>query len=138
MPHDSEHVDEVRGWIAKASSDLEAAGLMIERGFLSHAVFLAQQAAEKSLKAFLTMNSTVFRKTHNIEELAAQSLAIDPGLEPVLRPAVVLTEYAWKFRYPGDDLDPALAESRRAFALAEDVFKAVSSRLPPEFDATKS
>ena len=37
-------------------------------------------------------------------------MPLDPArteLEPVLRSSAPLTEYAWKFRYPGDPDEPA-------------------------------
>jgi len=42
--------------------------VLLERLF-GHALFWCQQAAEKSLKGFLTWNECSFRKTHDLEEL---------------------------------------------------------------------
>ena len=67
---------------------------------LGDLVFHCQQATEKLLKAFLVWHDVVFRKTHNLEELGEQRLAIDPTLREVVDRAVPLTEYAWRFRPP--------------------------------------
>jgi hypothetical protein len=62
-------------------------------------VFHAQQAVEKSFKALLTWHGGPFRKTHNLEELGEQSLGVVPELGAVVELAVLLTGYAWRFRW---------------------------------------
>jgi HEPN domain-containing protein len=69
----------------------------------------AQQAAEKAMKAFLAWHDVPFRKTHNLEELGQQCVALDATLSTVADLAAPLTEYAWKFRYPGEP-DPSSVE----------------------------
>jgi hypothetical protein len=46
--------------------------------------------------------------------------------------AVPLTEYAWKFRYPGEPEEPPVAEAEDALALARELNEAILSRLPAE------
>jgi HEPN domain-containing protein len=91
--------------------------------------FHAQQLAEKALKGFLTWHDQPFRKTHNLVEIGQQCVAIDATLEDLARRAARLTEYAWKFRYPGEPAEPALEE---ALAMARKVYEAVLCRLPAE------
>lgn len=93
-------------------------------------MFHAQQAAEKSMKAFLAWNDVPFRKTHNLEELGQQCVLVDPMLAPVADQAVPLTEYAWKFRYPGEAADPDRADAEAALAAARNVHDAILARLP--------
>jgi HEPN domain-containing protein len=71
MPLDPALVVETRGWLAKAHKDLGAAlhELTADPPFLEDIVFHAQQAAEKSMKAFLSWRGRPFRKTHNLVEL---------------------------------------------------------------------
>jgi hypothetical protein len=57
---------------------------------------------------------------------------LDGTLEPLLRRAAPLTEYAWKFRYPGDLDEPDLQEASTALAQAREVFAATTKRLPGE------
>lgn len=95
-------------------------------------VFHAQQVVEKTLKAFLCWYDVPFRKTHNLVELGEQCAGIEGSIEPLLRKAAVLTEYAWKFRYPGDAEEPEIAEADEAVALARAVHQAVLDRLPDE------
>ena len=57
---------------------------------------------------------------------------VDSTLEPLLRCAAPLTEYAWKFRYPGEPEPPPLNEAEAALALAREVYEAILNRLPAE------
>lgn len=43
-----------------------------------------------------------------------------------------LTEYAWKFRYPGEPEPPPLKEAEAALALAREVYEVILDRLPAE------
>lgn len=95
-------------------------------------VFHAQQAAEKAFKAFLVWHQRTFRKTHSLEELGEQCLDIDLSLKPVVDRAVPLTEYAWKFRYPGDLEEPLRMEADEALSVASATYEAVLARLPAE------
>jgi HEPN domain-containing protein len=110
MPHDPELVAETRGWFVRAHADLASGQVDIaaEPPLTGDAVFPAQQAAEKAMKGFLTWHGQVFRKTHN------------------------LTEYAWKYRYPGEPHEPPREEAEGALALAREVYDAVLARLPAE------
>jgi HEPN domain-containing protein len=134
MPHDPELVAETRGWLQRAAHDLGAgaADLAAEPAFTGDAVFHAQQAAEKSMKAYLTWHSHVFRKTHNLTELGTMCAELDPTLGPFLQPAAGLTEYAWKYRYPGEPEEPSREEAESALTLARQVYEAVLQRLPFE------
>lgn len=126
MPHDPALVAEVRAWLSKAGKDLAAAP-----PFSDDIAFHSQQAAEKSLKALLSWHRVPFRKTHNLVELGEACCQIDQSLESLLRQAAPLTEYAWKFRYPGDPEEATAEEAGTALATAREVFVSVLSRLPP-------
>lgn len=134
MPHDPALVEDTRAWLTKASKDLRAADHLLhaEPPLLGEATFHGQQAAEKALKAFLAWHDEPFRKTHNLEELGQQALAMDATLQPVVEHAGELTEYAWKYRYPGEIEEPSSEEAEAALALARQVFEAVLARLPQE------
>jgi len=132
MPLDSARVAETRSWLVKAASDLRAASheFTATPPLLDDIAFHAQQTVEKALKSFLTWHDRPFRKTHDLVELGQACVEIDPSLEALLRGAAPLTEYAWKFRYPGDPEEPGSDEASAAFALAREVYEAVLSRLP--------
>ena len=124
---------ETKSWLMKAASDLRAAGYEFTAGppLLDDIVFHAQQAVEKVLKGFLTWHDRPFRRTHDLVELGQACVDLDRALEGLLRGAAPLTEYAWRFRYPGDPEQPAEDEARTALEVAREVYKAIVSRLPP-------
>jgi HEPN domain-containing protein len=132
MPHDPELVAETRGWFQRAAHDLGAgaADLDAEPPFTGDAVFHAQQAAEKSMKAFLTWHSRIFGKTHNLTELGSMCVRIDATLGSVMIRAAELTDYAWKYRYPGEPSEPPREEAESALTLAREVCDALLERLP--------
>ncbi len=134
MPHDPELVAETRAWMLKAANDLRAARVLrgAEPPLLDDVVFHCQQAAEKALKGFLTWQGKPFRKTHDLEEIGEQCLKLDATLKDLIDRATPLTEYAWKFRYPGEPEEPSREEAEEAQTTARDVYEAVLRRLPEE------
>lgn len=62
--------------------------------------FHAQQAAEKSLKAVLISRGISFPRTHDLK-LLIEWLPAGMSRLPLLMDAVILTEYAVVYRYPG-------------------------------------
>jgi HEPN domain-containing protein len=134
MALDPVRVSETKAWILKSARDLQAAAhdLTAVPPLLEDVVFHCQQGAEKALKGYLTWHDQSFRKTHSIEEVGEQCLIIDPSLKPVVDRAVPLTEYAWKFRYPGEPEEPTHEEAEEALAIAREVFDAILARLPTE------
>jgi HEPN domain-containing protein len=115
MTFDPELVAETRAWLVNASNDIRAAETLSAASppLLDEAVYHCQQAGEKALKGFLTWHGRSFRKTHNLEETGEQCLAIDGSLREIIDRAMPLTEYAWKFRYPGEPQAPSPMKSRR-------------------------
>jgi HEPN domain-containing protein len=116
MPPDPRQVAETKAYLDKAALDLRAAEheRTASPPLTGDMVFHAQQLVEKTLKAFLSWHDQPFRKTHSLVELGRQCAILQPDLEPLLREAAPLTEYAWKFRYPGEAEEPALEEADAA------------------------
>ena len=134
MPHDPTRVADTVAWLSKTKQDLRAAEfeLTAKPPLTADIVFHCQQAVEKALKGYLTWYDKPFRKTHSIEEVGEQCLNIDPSLKPLVDRAVPLTDYAWKFRYPGELEEPTQEEADEALAIAREVFDAILARLPNE------
>ena len=134
MPHDPIRVSEVRAWFARASEDLRTAAheLTADPPILGDLVFHCQQAVEKSMKGFLTWHDIVFRKTHSLEELGELCLRVDAGFRSLVDRVVPMTEYAWRFRYPGDQESPTMDEAREALILAREAYAAILARLPED------
>jgi len=59
-------------------------------------------------------------------------LAIDSSLQAVVDKVVPLTEYAWRFRYPGEVASLSREEAAEALALAREVYEAIAARLPTD------
>ena len=134
MLHDPALTAEVRSWLLKAWKDLAVAKYELQATppFSEDILFHSQQAAEKSLKAFLSWHRIPFRKTHNLVELGEACCQLDQSLESLLSRAAPLTEYAWKFRYPGDPEDATPEEAAAALATAREVFDSLLCRLPSD------
>ncbi|MBZ5566003.1 MAG: HEPN domain-containing protein [Acidobacteriia bacterium] len=133
MPPDPATIEDTRSWLKKAITDLRGATIDLEASppLIEDALFHAQQAVEKALKALLTFHDRPFRKTHSLEELGEACLQIDAALRRIIDDAVPLTEYAWAFRYPGTPETPGLNEAQAALAVAIRVVDAILSRIPP-------
>lgn len=87
---------ETREWFEKATEDLAVAGVILNATpkYLGSAAFHCQQAVEKVLKGYLTWREEPFRKTHDLDEVGRQCIAVDATLEPAVRQAIVLSDYA--------------------------------------------
>ena len=131
QPEEARTAD-TRGWLARAALDLRSArhALTASPPLRQDALFHCQQAVEKLFKAFLTWHDVPFRKTHSLEELGSQCLAIETGLRSLVDEAAPLSEYAWKFRYPGPEEPVAREEMEAALRTANTAFAEVLSRLP--------
>ncbi len=135
MEPKSARIEDVRAWLSKAELDLRAAAHELsapEQDLWGDVMFHAQQAAEKAMKALLALHDVPFRKTHNLEELGGQCVSLDTTLRTVVDEAVPLTEFAWKFRYPGESDEPEHDGAEQALSAARNVYDAILARVPPE------
>ena len=134
MPLDAGLKAETQAWLQKASDDLEASRRCVEQSPSLYAIgaFLAQQAAEKALKAFLTFHQSDFEKTHNLRDLGEQCAGIDGSLAVIASAVGNLTRYAVEGRYPGPWRNPTAAEASAALSLAVQVYDAIAALLPTE------
>ena len=136
MPFDPVRLEDTRSWFVKAGKDLRRAEVCLspETADAEDALFHCQQAVEKAVKGFLTRHDQPFRKTHDLGRLGAQCVGLDTGLQALVARVEGLTEYAWKFRYPGAPYEPTLEEAQDALALAlaREAVDVILSRLPEE------
>ena len=121
---------EVSRWLRFAREDLEAAETLLrEEGFVPrHACFLAQQSAEKALKAALTLQEVDFPLRHDLDALR-NLLPEDWEIRNRHPDLAELTEWAVEARYPGDWPDATVDEARRAVAQARAVLECVTEDL---------
>lgn len=134
MPHDPARVADTKAWLIRAATDLRAAAadLAANPPILEDLLFHCQQSIEKAMKALLAWHDEPFGKTHNLEALGEPCVRLDPTLGPVVDRAAPLTEYAWKYRYPGDHASPTREEAEQALAIARESFAAIVARLPAD------
>ncbi len=57
---------------------------------------------------------------------------MDATLDALLHEAAVLTEFVWRFRYPGEDEPPTREGAMKALDLARRLYESLLQRLPPE------
>lgn len=117
--------DEAHRWLRYAEEDLTAAEAIRAHpgGVPRQACWLAQQAAEKSIKAVLILLGTGFPRSHDLEFLR--------GLVPTGRRVrdesvdlAALSEWAVEARYPGDWPEAEAADAEQAIRLARQVVDA--------------
>jgi HEPN domain-containing protein len=81
-------------------------------------MFHCQQACEKAIKALLCSMQTPFRRVHDLNELGALAMQSFPELDSLLEEIAHLSTYAVSTRYPSDEPEPEVNESRHNLALA--------------------
>jgi len=124
--------DLVRGWLAKAASDLATADLILEStGPYDTACFHAQQAIEKILKGFLAFYESPISRTHDLEELQRLILEIQALPQLAEIDLTQVTDYAVAVRYDFE-FWPDQGVAAAAVTLAEQVQGIILDVLPPE------
>ena len=125
-----ELLDEIRRWLRFAREDLEAVeALLGEADFIPrHACWLAQQAAEKALKAALVSQRVHFPFRHDLDAL--RNLLHERWHVKTQHPDLAeLTEWAVEARYPGDWPDATVGDARRAGEPARGGYESVLADL---------
>ena len=119
-------------WLAKAHRDLLSAQRLASSvpPLLDTAAYHCQQAAEKSIKAFLVYADCRFGKMHDLEVLLSQAINLDPSFAACRNATRVLNPLATAYRYPGEFVEPDADEYREAYEAAAMVFDFIANRLP--------
>ena len=112
-----------RQWVTKAEQDYGLAEHLLSEGapYLEAIGFNCQQAAEKYLKALLTLRQVPFPKTHNLGELLDLIAALDRDVADSLRDITALNPYAVGYRYPAEFPEVTPDDARAAFDMASRV-----------------
>lgn len=93
-------LEEGQRWLRQAQEDLRWARHLAEQGAYHLACFLAQQVAEKALKAFLYAQGEEIVLGHSVERLCAAAAAIEPEFQMRARSWSILDGYYIPTRYP--------------------------------------
>jgi HEPN domain-containing protein len=138
MRPDEARAADTAAWLARAATDLRSAqhALIAREPLREDAVFHCQQAIEKAFKGFLTWHDVPFRKTHSLEELGRQCAAIELSLGALVDAAAPLSEYAWRYRYPGPGEPPTPEEAEEAIRIAHAALEQIGACLPGRFRAS--
>ncbi len=123
---------EVRGWLLRATEDLCASAHdpTAVAPLLNDAAFHAQQCAEKSIKAYLVHREQASRKTDSLTELGGAVARLLPPMAELMRTALLMSEFAWRFRSPGDAASVSRADALHALDIAKRVLDGVMDLLP--------
>jgi len=138
-----EQTAEAQRWLRYAREDLAAAERLLAdpRSVPRHICWLAQQAAEKALKAALVLEGVDFPWRHDLDAL--RNLLPAGWAVKVEQPDLAeLTEWAVEARYPGDWPEATVEDAARAVATARAVYSAIARDCaqrgvePPEGDTS--
>jgi HEPN domain-containing protein len=96
-----------RRWLGAADTDLRVVRLCLgEDPVPEAAAYHCQQALEKIAKGHLVLAGVPFRRTHSIDELAAQVAATDAPTGAELRRLAWVTAWGFAYRYPEEEPEP--------------------------------
>jgi HEPN domain-containing protein len=126
--NEAEHILETRRWLKYAGEDLHTAQVIISEPTIAcrHVCWLAQQSAEKSIKAILIFLQIDYHRTHDLDAL--RNLVPDGWPVKAKFPDLaILTEWAVEERYPGNWQEASLSDAQFALKQAGDIFDTVLS-----------
>ncbi len=120
-----------RHWLEKANHDLLAAKVLLsEMPILTDAIcFHCQQAAEKTLKAYLVFQNCHVPKLHDLSSLVSECGRIDQSFHGLNDILADMTEYAVDSRYATAVGNISLQEAKEAFANAEKCMEFVRAKV---------
>ncbi|HJY80461.1 MAG TPA: HEPN domain-containing protein [Candidatus Binatia bacterium] len=124
--NETERFVETRRWLRYAREDLEAAAALVTQQTVvpRHICWLAQQAAEKALKAILVFLEIDFPWRHDLDALR-NLIPAGWQVKDEHPDLAGLTEWAVEARYPGDWPDATDADARSAVEQARAVWESV-------------
>ncbi len=121
--------DDPREWLNRARSSLVLARNRVPEAYLEDLCFLAQQAAEKAVKALLIERRIDFPYVHDLGRLLFLLEEEGEEVPEEIRAAAELTLYASATRYPGVVRPVTTEEYSQATEIAETVVRWVEQRL---------
>jgi HEPN domain-containing protein len=134
--------DEGQRWLEQAQADLKWARHLRVEGAYYLVCFLAQQVAEKALKAFLYAQGEELVVGHSVRQLCQRAAQYEARFQQQLDDWAILDSYYIPTRYPNglpDDI-PARVYNRvtaeGALALAEEVVDQVNNWFATDDSAT--
>ena len=126
---------ETRRWLRYAAEDLQTARSLSESGAAPprHAAWLAQQAAEKAVKAVLISLQIPFPFVHDLDRLVALVPA-GWSVRETDADLARLSDFAVEARYPDDLPDVSRVDSTASVEDAARIVEAAEADLAPQLD----
>lgn len=120
------NIPEAKRWLTYAQSDLDAAHILLQsqEGYPRQVCFLAQQAAEKSLKAILVLLELKFPYTHDLDHLR-EIIPSGWRVKEAFPKLYELSIWAIDARYPDDMPDVVEADAQEALQLAKAIHQTI-------------
>jgi HEPN domain-containing protein len=130
------HIGEAQRWFRQAQHDLKVAQENLKDRFYSDACFMAEQASQKRLKAFLFFTGERFIPSHSVTKLALDCAKRDKGFEAIIDGAKLLDKYYIATRYPDALAGPSAPfevytqrEAQEALKYAQKILNLVRKRV---------
>lgn len=131
---------EAMRWLEQAEHDLDAAKKNLEiLKFYSDTCFLAEQAAQKALKAFLYFKGKRYVLIHSVAALVEAILEYDKEFEPLIKYGRKLDQYYIPTRYPDALAPPAIPfetyakeQAEEALKYAQEIFNLIKGKIKCE------
>lgn len=123
--------DDPNAWITKADNDL----LNVRNNMAAETVpwdtvcFHSQQAAEKTIKAFLVSRGQTVARTHDLVALLAEVAQFEGSLAGLESDCRLLAPYAVLMRYPVFMREPTEQEGREAIEAAGRIYERIRKML---------
>lgn len=126
--------EEAKRWLEQAEHDLKVARTVFEARIFSYTCFLAEQSAQKSLKAFLYFKGERHIWEHSVQKLAEKCASYDKEFEKFIEPGGVLDRFYLATRYPDAVAPPAVPyklfnqeDAQKALEVAGGIFSLVKA-----------
>ncbi len=122
-------------WLEQAQADRHGAHLLFEGGSYHLACFVAQQVAEKAVKAYLYAQGEEFVIGHSVEALCRWAAEKDADFEALRQKVAPLDAYYIPTRYPNGVPDSIPARiytqpiARETLRMADEVLSLVQQKL---------
>jgi len=125
-------------WLRQAEHDLTIAQNHREQGDYSDACFMAEQASQKALKAFLIAQGQRSVPIHSVAQLAERCAGLASDFKKHIASGRILDQYYIPTRYPDALAPPAVPfesytaeQAQRAVKAAQAIYAIAARKLKP-------
>lgn len=119
----------VEEWINMADEDYIWAQASLKEEIFKGVCFVAQQSAEKYLKAYIIAHNLSFEKIHDLKRLVGICTGKDKDFEELAEFAEYLTPFYIETRYPGFIIDITKVDAKKALDATKQIAKFVKLKL---------